>query len=86
MGLDSVELLLDVEKTFGVDISDNEAEVLLTAGDIHALLLWKLELRPASTEADALWLRLKDVIVESTGVQEDSVVPHARITKDLGIN
>jgi acyl carrier protein len=35
MGLDSVELLVEVEKTFRVEIPHDEAEQILTVGDFH---------------------------------------------------
>ncbi len=47
MGLDSVELLLAIEETFHITISDAEAARVLTAGDLHALILAKMP-TPAS--------------------------------------
>lgn len=35
MGLDTVELLMDVEKTFGISIPDTEAEKIITVGDFY---------------------------------------------------
>jgi hypothetical protein len=35
MGLDSVEILMKVEKTFGIIIPDREAEKIITVGDFH---------------------------------------------------
>lgn len=35
MGLDSVEILVEVEKTFGINIPDKEAEKIITIGDFH---------------------------------------------------
>jgi acyl carrier protein len=35
MGLDSVEIVMEVEKTFGIFIPDKEAEKIITVGDIH---------------------------------------------------
>ncbi|MBG9378415.1 hypothetical protein I5907_19410 [Panacibacter sp. DH6] len=35
MGLDSVEILIKVENTFGIKIPDQEAEQISTVGDFH---------------------------------------------------
>ena len=35
MGLDSVEILVEVEKTLGIEISDAEASKISTVGDFH---------------------------------------------------
>lgn len=40
--LDTVELTLGLEKRFGVEISDEEAEELSTVGDVVALIGTKL--------------------------------------------
>lgn len=40
MGLDSVEILMKVEDTFGIKIPDQEAEQILTVGDFHTAV-WR---------------------------------------------
>ena len=41
MGLDSVEILMKVEDTFGIKIPNQEAEQILTVGDFHNAV-WRL--------------------------------------------
>ncbi|MFN3488739.1 MAG: hypothetical protein ACK4YV_06385 [Emticicia sp.] len=43
MGLDSVELLVKIEKTFGISISDYEAEEIETVGELHNTVWGKLD-------------------------------------------
>lgn len=40
MGLDTVELLMEVEKTFGINIADKEAEQIRTVGDFYEVV-WR---------------------------------------------
>lgn len=39
MGLDTVELLMDVEEVFGIKIPDEEAHTLEGVGELHELIL-----------------------------------------------
>lgn len=43
MGLDSIEILMEVEDTFGIKIPDREAEQILTVGDFHNAVWRHLE-------------------------------------------
>ncbi len=50
--LDEVEILQDIETTFGIRFSDSEAEALLTVGDLEAAIREKLMERP---DFDPVW-------------------------------
>ena len=43
MGLESVELLVEVEDTFNLSIASEEAAQVVTVGDLHALVLRKVK-------------------------------------------
>lgn len=43
MGLDTVELVLRVEETFGVDLPNDELGSVSTVGDLYKLLLSRLD-------------------------------------------
>lgn len=86
MGLDSVELILDIEKAFEIAITNEEAATLLTVGDIQSLLRQKRGVRAGTRADDAQWMRLRAVIIESRSVPIDLIVPEAEITRDLGID
>lgn len=42
MGMDGIEIHLNVERSFGIVIADHEARAVLTPGDLYALVLSKL--------------------------------------------
>jgi acyl carrier protein len=52
--LDCVELLMDVEEEFEIDISEHEAEQVATVGQLVDLVVAKLDLTPASRSATML--------------------------------
>lgn len=43
MGLDSVEIVVKIEETFGINIPDKEAEQIITVGDLHNAVWRHLE-------------------------------------------
>ena len=60
MGLDSIEILVKVEKTFGITIPDNEAEKIITVGDFHDAV-WR-HLEPKHSEkckSQALFYKIR---------------------------
>jgi len=85
MGLDSVRLILDVEREFGIEIPDAEAAELTTPGGLHASILRHLGDAEAS-EAASTWERLVRVFVEEHGVPRERVNPDAQIVAELGID
>lgn len=86
MGLDSVELIMEIEDEFQVSIPDAEAENLAVLGDLREHIVRALRDRdPPVTEAE-VWQRLHSLLVESFGVNPTKIVPTAHIVADLGIN
>ena len=49
MGLDTVELVMDVEESFGVKIPDDDAQQIITVGDLFEFVKSQTELAPAGT-------------------------------------
>jgi acyl carrier protein len=76
MGLDGVELVIEVEKRFDVAISDDEASRVRTVGDLHELLKSKL---PPSREDLCLtshaFYRIRSAMKECYGLPREAVRP-----------
>jgi acyl carrier protein len=86
MGLDSVELILDVERAFGIETSDPELRKIETVGEFYELIVSKLEVNNREVDRQQVWEGLKSCIIKISGVPPDKIIPEARIVKDLGID
>ena len=86
---DDVDILYDVEAAFGVKISDDEAPRLFTLGDLHDLLVSKLNASDARRSVcltAVSFYRLRRALIELTGFKDispqtrlDSVFPSGKI-------
>ena len=47
MGLDTVELVMEIEDEFAISLPDADAELIQTAGQLHAYLCHRLRPQPA---------------------------------------
>ncbi|MGR3515024.1 MAG: acyl carrier protein [Paracoccaceae bacterium] len=61
--LDDVELVIDVEKTFGVKLNDAEAQSVRTLGDLEALVRTKL----TDVAFDPIWALLERIARDHSG-------------------
>lgn len=65
MGLDSVELIVSVEKTFKIDIPDQECEQIYTVQDLINAVT-KRVLHQNNTRKELLFTRIQNAILETT--------------------
>ena len=92
MGLDTVELLWDVEAAFHIHISDDEARTLRTVGALNDCIARLVAERhaaaghPTIPAPDVTWPLLVPIVVECLGVPPDHVRPEAEWARDLGAN
>ena len=84
MGMDTVELVMNVEKTFDIDISNRDAEGFRFVGDIHNQVIQTLRDRGQLVDEAAIWETLRQLIIDQLGVRPDQVTPTADILADLG--
>lgn len=87
MGLDTVELVMAVERHFELRIPNKEAATLVTVGMLHTWVVDELRrLGSTSIDADRVYLELRNVIVDQTGVDPSKVVPNASFVNDLRLD
>src|SRR5664280_2783691 len=78
MGLEGVETVIEVEETFGIVVSDQEAGSIRTVGQLCELVVSKL----SSSEACASMVafnRLRRTLQTTAGVARREVVPAASL-------
>lgn len=83
MGLDGVELVMEIEDYFGISIPDKDAELLHTVGGIHAYLCSRLKGRPVSLEPCAsrpTFIRVRNVLQTKLGIDPRRFRPNARVS------
>lgn len=86
MGLDSVELVMEFEEQFGIDIPDADAEKLQTVGDVTDYVTTRLaaEGRPRARE-DVLVLVMV-ITCDQCGTTLDELTESTSFVNDLGID
>jgi acyl carrier protein len=74
MGLDGVELLMELEETFNFQISDDEAGAVRTAGDLYRLVLSRLRRKTSERcVSSAAFYRLRRALASVLGVPRSGV-------------
>lgn len=86
MGLDSVELILNVEAQFKISIPDRVAEKLYTVGALQGFIVAELNRIGKPHDSQAVLLRVQALICEQLRLSPDQVTPSARFIEDLGLD
>ncbi len=90
MGLDGVELVMEVEETFGVTISDAEAQAIRTVGDLWLLINDKLGNQRVALSREGIcpsasaFYAVRRGAMTSLGVERKAVRPAGSTTLLLG--
>ena len=86
MGLDTVELVIQIEKTFSITIHDQEAEKIVTVGDIHDFLMQAIDADGRALDSDQVWGQLTDILSDDYGVSRAKTTLDAGFIRDLGLD
>lgn len=86
MGLDTVELVMEIEDEFEIEISDEAAPDLTTVGDIYLFVMNAVAARGRTIDEREAWDRLKRIFVDRFGIPDQHLLPSAHIVYDLGLD
>ncbi len=90
--MESVELLVEIEDYFQINITNIEAENIETVNDFQVCILEKLSNKRLLNaniphyEATDIFEILKKIIHQKLGIPFAKITPFASITTDLGID
>ena len=85
MGLDTVELILAVEREFQIEIANEVASQIATVGDLHECVLRELARQRAITaDRTQTFEKVRGIICDQLGIDPRHVRPEAHIVFDLG--
>jgi acyl carrier protein len=87
MGLDAVEMVIEVEETFGIRIEDKEAEKTLTPGQLIELILSKITVAdtPACMTQRA-FSKVRSVLVKNFQIGRKQITPNTNLANLLPRN
>lgn len=87
MGLDTVELIMEFEKAFDIQVPDATWERTSTVGDAYNVVWQHLEHKPghgmSRKEMEEL---MKDIIEDKVGVDRSEITPEKSFVDDLGMD
>ena|SRR5439155_24042165 len=90
MGLDTVEMVMEVESTFGIAIPDADAAKLTTVGALYDYVAGQIAphtvVAAYGPYAGELWERYLDVLEREIGIRRVALRPEARFVQDLGMD
>jgi acyl carrier protein len=88
MGLDGVEILMEVENDFGIRIADAEAEKVLLVSELRDLVVARLLAEPVMLPERLkrlVFLHLQTVLSEQMGVRKSKIKAETRFVEDFGV-
>src|SRR5688500_3185898 len=87
MGLDSVTLVVDVEKHFDISIPNGEAEKIYTVQDFADCVFTKVTVNPShKCRSQILFYRLRSFFVDKLGVDRKEIHPDRKLKDLIHIN
>lgn len=83
MGLDSVELLMSTEDAFQIHITDEEANKILTVGDLYNLIINKIEVQEHNRKScltSAAFYRIRRALCEVMNLRRGDIRPATNLS------
>ncbi len=80
MGLDYVDIIIQIEEKFNIEISDKEAITVKTVGDLHTLVLRKISsYNPDACPTSIAFYQFRRTLCETHGYARETITPSSRL-------
>ena len=86
MGLDTIELVLEIEEEFGIELPDSEAQSILTVGELSQWIARATSSIDNPVSFDHAYSRLEQILEERFKVKKNLITPSTKFVKDLGLD
>ncbi|MGC3944416.1 MAG: hypothetical protein QM762_07850 [Chryseolinea sp.] len=87
MGLDSVTLIVDVERHFGISISNQEAERIYTVQDFADCIFSRVILHPdQKCKSQILFYKCREFLTEKLGVRREDISPGTKLNQLIPVS
>jgi acyl carrier protein len=86
MGLDSVELVMEVEDAFAIEIPNAAAEAIQTIGDMTNYVTTRLAVEGRPLAREVVFERVCAITCEQVGVKRDQLTESTSFVNDLGMD
>ena len=84
VGLEAVEMIMDVEEEFDIKISDSDAPKLYTANDLVECVLRHLREAGKPAPVDQVWPRIQKILANVSAMNTNEIELGSRFNEDLG--
>ena len=78
MGLDVIELIMEIEETFKVKLPDHEVERMSTVGDLTAYVFYQLRLMESFCLTSRTFYRIRQELLQLRPLTRHQVRPDSR--------
>ncbi|MBB3169444.1 phosphopantetheine-binding protein [Simiduia aestuariiviva] len=87
MGLDTVELLMEIEEEFNIKISDEDAAGLGVLGDLSRhVVKMAADQRQIDIKFEVVLRKIIDILVSNYGIPREKINSMSHVVDDLGLD
>ena len=84
MGLNTVDLVMKVEKEFNIEVPDQRWEQVVTVQDMYDVV-WEFA-GSRLIDKDEMIAKINSILIDHIGCEPNEIAPEKSLTSDLGLD